>query len=303
MSGKMPESLARTIASVHGERGREWLTAFDELVAYCERTYRLRITRPYDLSYNYVAAATLADGTDAALKLCVPSAESRSEEQALRRFAGEGAARVLASEPERGILLMEQAKPGHTLHALMDDAAAMRAAAGVMRRLWKPAPTQGHPFPTVTGWTRGLERLRCKFDGGTGPLPERLVVLAERTFESLLATAGDQMLLHGDLHHGNIVAGEREPWLAIDPKGVIGEAEYEVCALLTNNLPEEGRIDLLRKRVNVLCAELPLSRKRVIQWAMSFGVLSASWCIEDGVGDPMASIARAELFERILDET
>lgn len=302
MSEKMPETLARTIASVHGERGAAWLAGFDALVAYCEQTYRLRITRTYDLSFNYVAAATLADGTEAALKLCVPSAESRSEERALRRFAGEGAARVIASDPERAILLMEQVRPGHTLQGLADDAAAMRAAAGVMRRLWKPAPTADHPFPTVAGWTKGLERLRLKFHGRTGPLPERMVALAEHTFEKLLATAGEQLLLHGDLHHGNILAGEREPWLAIDPKGVIGEAEYEACALLTNNLPAEGQIDVLRQRVNVLREELPLRRERMLQWAMSFGVLSAWWCIEDGVGDPMAAIGRAELFERLLDE-
>ncbi len=299
---KLPDAFQRTIASVHGERGRAWLAKFDDLVVYCEHVYGLRVRRAYELTYNYVAAVTLPDGTEAALKLCVPNAESRSEEQAMRFFDGRGAARVLASEPERGILLMEQVRPGHTLHALTDDDAAMRAAAGVMKRLWKPAPPEPHSFPSVARWTKGLERLRQAYGGGTGPLPERLVALAEGTFERLLATAGTPLLLHGDLHHGNILAGEREPWLAIDPKGVIGEAEYETCALLTNNLPADGRLDLLRERANVLAAELGLNRKRIVQWAMSFGVLSAWWCLEDGVGDASASIGRAELFEQLLYE-
>lgn len=299
---KLPESFRQTIKSVHGELGESWLDGFGELVRYCEAKWGLRIVHPYDLTFNYVAAVRLEDGTEAALKLCVPNKESRSEEQALRWYDGRGAVRVIASEPDRGILLMESVKPGYTLHQIQDDTEAMLAAAQAMRRLWRPAPTGPHAFPTVAGWTKGLQRLRRSFDGGTGPLPERLVELAEHTFEQLLDTAGEPLLLHGDFHHGNLLAGEREPWIAIDPKGVIGEAEYEVCALLTNNLPASGQIDILRNRVNVLASAMDLDRIRMLKWAMSFGVLSAFWCVEDGVGDPMQPIARAELFERLLLE-
>lgn len=298
----LPESFRQTIKSVHGGQGDKWLDGFDELVRYCESKWRLRIVHPYDLTFNYVAAVRLDDGTEAALKLCVPNKESRSEEQALRWYDGRGAVRVIASEPDRGILLMESVKPGYTLHKIQDDTEAMLAAAQVMRRLWRPAPAAAHAFSTVAGWTEGLKRLRRAFDGGTGPLPDRMVKLAENTFEYLLQTAGEPLLLHGDLHHGNILAGEREPWIAIDPKGVIGEAEYEVCALLTNNLPAVDQIGVLRNRVKVLASALELDRSRILKWAMSFGVLSAFWCVEDGVGNPMLSIGRAELFERLLKE-
>ncbi|MBO9597861.1 MAG: phosphotransferase [Cohnella sp.] len=299
----LPESFRRTIMNVHGEQGEKWLDGFDELVRYCEAEWKLRVVHPYDLTFNYVAAVKLDDGTEGALKLCVPHKESRSEEQALRLYDGRGAVRVIASEPDRGILLMESVKPGYTLHTVQDDTEAMLAAAQVMKRLWRPAPDAAHAFPTVAGWTGGLKRLRRAFNGGTGPLPERLVEVAENTFEHLLATAGEPLLLHGDLHHGNLLAGEREPWIAIDPKGVVGEAEYEVCALLTNHLPVNGQIHVLRNRVNVLASALELDRTRILKWAMSFGVLSAFWCVEDGVGDPMLSIGRAELFERLLKES
>ncbi len=300
---RLPELFRQTIKSVHGEQGENWLEGFDKLVRYCEEKWGLRIVRSYELTFNYVAAVRLDDGTEAALKLCVPNKESRSEEQALRWYDGRGAVRVIASEPDRGILLMESVKPGYTLHTIQDDEEAMLAAAQVMRRLWRPAPAGNHAFPSVAGWTEGLQRLRSRFDGGTGPLPERIVKLAENTFEELLRTAGQPLLLHGDLHHGNLLAGEREPWIAIDPKGVIGEAEYEVCALLTNNLPADNQIDILRNRVSVLASALDLDRARILKWAMSFGVLSAFWCVEDGVGDPMPAIARAERFERLLRES
>ncbi|WP_027087298.1 aminoglycoside phosphotransferase family protein [Cohnella panacarvi] len=298
----LPETFRQTIKSVHGARGENWLDGFGELVRYCEAKWGLRIVHSYDLTFNYVASVQLEDGTEAALKLCVPHKESRSEEQALRWYDGRGAVRVIDSEPDRGILLMESVKPGYTLHMIQDDKEAMLAAAQVMRRLWRPAPAEVHAFASVAGWTDGLKRLRRVFDGGTGPLPERMVELAENTFEQLLHTSGQPLLLHGDLHHGNILAGERDPWIAIDPKGVIGEAEYEVCALLTNNLPADDQIGILRNRVNVLASALELDRIRILKWAVSFGVLSAFWCVEDGVGDPMAAIGRAELFERLLSE-
>lgn len=298
----LPDKFRQTILGVHGEQGKIWLDRFPELISYCERNWQLKILHPYELTYNYVAAVALEDGTEAALKLCVPNKESRSEEQALRWYEGKGAARVIASEPDRGILLMESVKPGYTLHSVEDDSEAMRAAGQVMKRLWRPAPADNPVFSSVAGWTQGLKRLRQTFAGGTGPLPERMVERAERTFEQLLQTAGAPLLLHGDLHHGNILAGHREPWIAIDPKGVIGEAEYEVCALLTNHWPENDPIGVLRNRVDVLASVLELDRSRMLMWAMSFGVLSAFWFIEDGVGDPMPSIRRAELFERLLEE-
>lgn len=299
----LPESSRRTIKSVHGEQGEKWLNSFGELIRYCEAKWRLRILHPYELSFNYVAAVRLENETEASLKLCVPNKESRSEEQALRCYDGKGAVRVIASEPDRGILLMESVKPGYTLHKLQDDTEAMLAAAHIMKRLWRPAPPGTNAFPSVAGWTEGLSRLRRIYNGGTGPLPERMVALAENTFEQLLHTAGTQLLLHGDLHHGNILAGEREPWISIDPKGIIGEAEYEVCALLTNNLPESDQIGILRNRVNVLSSALQLDRSRILKWALSFGVLSAFWCIEDSVGDPMQSMRRAELFEQLMRES
>lgn len=68
-----------------------------------------------------------------------------------------------------------------------------------------------------------------------------MVGRAEELFAKLLAAPGEPLLLHGDPHHGNILAAEREPWLAIDPKGGIGEAEYGVIPFLMNHVPEDNR--------------------------------------------------------------
>ena len=83
-------------------------------------------------------------------------------------------------------------------------------------------------------WGDGFKRLRARFGGGSGPLPSALVGEAEALFAALLDTAGAPVLLHGDLHHYNILAAGGGRWLAIDPKGVVGEPAFEVVALMHN---------------------------------------------------------------------
>ncbi len=115
----------------------------------------------------------------------------------------------------------------------------------------------------------------------------------------------EPVLLHGDLHHDNILAAEREPWLAIDPKGIVGEPAYEVGALLRNPLPgllarpEPGRV--LARRIEQLAAELGFDRARIRGWALAQAVLSAWWSYEDHGDGWRETIACAELLAAIAD--
>jgi streptomycin 6-kinase len=102
------------------------------------------------------------------------------------------------------------------------------------------------------------------------------------------------VLLHGDLHHFNILAAERQPWLAIDPKGVVGEPAYEIGALLRNPTDEvvfDPQVQA--RRIDLLTAELGLDRQRVIGWGIAQAVLSGWWSYEDhGHGwEPMMALA------------
>src|SRR5262249_48229170 len=148
-----------------------------------------------------------------------------------------GMVRLLAGDQERGIMLLERLRPGVSLLHHADDAAATEIAARVMCQIWRPVPPD-HPFPTAARWASGLQRLRARYDGGTGPLPTAMVERAEALFVELLATSAEPVLLHGDLHHDNILSAEREPWLAIDPKGLVGEPAYEPGSWLRNWLPK-----------------------------------------------------------------
>ncbi len=243
----LPSPFTRTIVSIFGAAGAAWLRGLPALLAACERRWELTLGPPVDnLSYNYVAPATRADGSAVMLKAGVPHPELLGEMEMLRLGEGRGMVRLLDADPDWGVMLLERLRPGTPLVELQraDDEAATRVAARAMQALWRPAPTE-HAFPTVARWARGLERLRAAFDGGTGPFPPRLVEAAEARFADLLASSAEPVLLHGDLHHGNILQSGDAAWVAIDPKGVIGEPAYEVGALLRNPMPDIASVPAL----------------------------------------------------------
>jgi streptomycin 6-kinase len=282
---EIPDNFARTMVEVYGEEGTAWLQRLPDLLAECAQRWSLTVLPPFvPLSYNYVAPAIRADGTDVVLKVGYPGRELLAEMAALRLYGGHGIAQLLDADVGLGALLLERLTPGMPLARLTDDADATSIAAQVMRQLWRPV-TPDHPFPTVAGWAAGLGRLRDRFGGTTGPLPAALVERAERLFADLIGSMGEPVLLHGDLHHDNILTAHRQPWLALDPKGVVGEAAYETGALLRN---PAGRVlqapdpaGMMARRIDQLAAELGFEWERIRGWALAQAVLSAWWSIED----------------------
>ena len=300
----LPDKFARTMTELHGEAGAEWLDNLPSLVADFAGRWSLNVLPPFEpLSYNYVAPALRADGTDVVLKVGVPNPELLTEIEALRLYAGRGIVQILEADPDRGALLLERLKPGTPLSTLADDERATSIAAQVMRQLWRPVPAE-HPFPSLAKWTAGMQRLRDHFEGGTGPFPTPLVEMAETLFAELIDSMAQPVLLHGDLHHDNILSAQRQPWLALDPKGIVGEPAYEVGALLHNPRPQllaaphPGRV--LARRVDQLAAELEFDRSRIVGWGLAQAVLSAWWSFEDHGHGWEWAIACAKLLARLV---
>ncbi len=281
----IPDDFVRRMIAVHNEEGLAWLERLPTILANCEQRWGLTLAPPFaHLSYHYVAPAVRADGTPVVVKVCSPTGEFEREAEALRLFDGRGMVQLLDYYRQEEVLLLECLEPGTLLGTLKDDEKATSYAADVMRQLWRLIPP-GHQFPSVGDWGRGFIRLRQRYDGGTGPFPPALLAEAETLYAELSASMSESVLLHGDLHHDNILAAERQPWLAIDPKGVVGEPAYETGALLRNplpdllNMPQPGRI--LARRVDQLAEELAFDRVRVRNWGLAQAVLSAWWSVED----------------------
>jgi streptomycin 6-kinase len=278
--------LARNIAEVWGAAGEDWLRNLPALLACLCAHWSLTLGPPFsDLSYNYVTPVTLSDGARAVLKIGVPDKERLAETDALPHY-GPGMVRVLASDTSLGALLLERLEPGEPLSALTEsgrDDEATIVAAGVLRAVWRPAPP-GLNVPTVTDWVAVLAKMRRCYEGGTGPLPSDLVEQAEHDFAEL-SIVDEPLLLHGDFHHGNVLSAQRAPWLAIDPKGLIGPRGYDVGNFLRSNVgrpPDARRV--LDRRLDILSAELDIGRDTLRRWGIAQAVLSAWWSIE-GHGD------------------
>jgi streptomycin 6-kinase len=312
------QALARNVVGAWGEAGRRWLADLPATLAGVARDWDLATGEPFELSYHYVVAATCGDGTPAVLKLGVPTGDSLAREApALAAFGGCGAARLLRADLGRGALLLERVIPGGRLRDLVPaaDAAATSAAVGVMRGLHVPPPAgcplpeaglpevglpeAGLPeagLPDVAAQAAAFDRYAAAY-GAAGPLPLELVQRAGGLMRELCASATGRVVLHGDLHHDNILRGTREPWLAIDPHGTVGDPGYEIGALLFN--PDPGDRDpaltaLVPGRVEQLAGELALPVERVVAWGFVKAVLSDVWSTEEWApGAAWSPVSRA----------
>jgi streptomycin 6-kinase len=281
----LPQYFVQWVLQVHQEEGRLWLARVPEILRACEQRWGLTIEAVFpNLTFNLVMRARRQDGTPAVLKICWTSDEYQHQKEALRLFDGGGMIRLLGFYDEDEVMLLEGARPGTSLLGMSDDVMATSTAADVMRKIWRPVVGE-HSFPTVERWGLGFERLRQRFDGGSGPFPEGIVDRAEQLYGELCDSMGERVLLHGDLHQDNVLAAERQPWLAIDPKGMVGEREYETGSWLCNWLPDllrqENPRKILARRIDQFAEELGFDRVRIRDWAIAQAVLSGWWYIED----------------------
>jgi streptomycin 6-kinase len=268
------DELVKNVTEAWGQAGADWLDRLPSIVAEIEELWSVRAGEPFDLSYNYVAPAVREDGTEVVLKLGVPNDHYRREVQALHVFSGRGAVRLLKSDTVLGAMMLERINPGTYLGDASDKERVTSVAAGVMRRFWQPAPSE-HQFPEVSEYEGGLEWLQGQL-AGTGLLPRPLVMRAEAMLRELLEGRNEPVVLHGDLHPWNILSAEREPWLAIDPKGVVGDPAYDLGPFIYSlSLPQEQPARVLARRLDQFAEELGFERGRIINAVLPRAVLAA----------------------------
>jgi streptomycin 6-kinase len=298
-SVEVPPAFAQRLADSLGDAGRRWLKELPVVIAQLSREWGMTIGAPFGLSFNYVARARLADGADAVFKIGPwEDGEIEREMDALRLYGGQGACRLLAADSARRAMLLERLRPGTMLleTAAHDDDAATRIGATVMQRLWRPAeslPDPGRFKPLAEWFTRAFALHRSTYDG-PGPLPAAVLDRAEAITRDLLASAPRTVLLHGDFHHYNVLTSDREPWLAIDPKGMLGDPGYEIGPFLQNPHGPSKSPALLARRLDILAEMLAYDRVRLREWGIAHGALSACWSAENFGDSWQNAIAMAQ---------
>lgn len=285
----------------HPPSWRPWLDHLPELVAsYLER-WELSVVGELPLSYSYVLPVERADGRPCVLKLQptdLPQVEGAARELLGLRLAGPVAVEVVEEDAGNGALLLERALPGTPLDEMAerDDDAATETLANVIRGyghpLDDPASLGLRPFEEFAGV---FERFDRGPHGGvarrTSAAPAASDIhsarhIAEDVLAELLADRGDPYLLHGDLHHGNVLADEQRGLLVIDPWGLYGERSADVAPALHNPLELVARApdvdSLIRRRLAIYAEVLELEMDRLTAWCYAYNVIRVLWTLEDG---------------------
>jgi len=220
-------------------------------------------------------------------------------------FGGSGMARVY--EYIEGAALLERLNPGAQLASIaLDgrDEEATEILADVIDRMSRPRESldessreASKAFVSARDWGKGFQRYLAS---GDHQIPTRLVEQARQLYFDLCASQRGVRLLHGDLQHYNVLFDSDRGWLAIDPKGVIGEVEYEIGASLRNPYEKPELFaspQTVEKRLRCFEAKLKLNSDRALAWGFAQAVLSAIWSVEDGfavdAGNPSLRLADA----------
>jgi streptomycin 6-kinase len=274
--------------------GAEWLARLPRLAAECARTWELDLGEPMAGGHvSLVLPATRGDGSPAVLKIGFPDVESRNEAAALAFWDGDGAARLLDCDDDRRALLLERCLPGTPLWEIDDDERATRIAAAVLRRLHRSAPDAHRFRPLVAEAERWAVEIEEDWERLGRPYERRLVDAVTAAIGELAPTQPEQVLCHQDFHGGNVLQTERDGWLAIDPKPLVGERAFDAASLLRDRRWLLGRPDdarRIRRRLDVLVDELALDRERMRGWGIAHAL---AWGVSGDRAEPdMVECAR-----------
>lgn len=271
------KTFKQNIINLYGEKGNHWLSDLPRLIKQAEATHGLSDLKPVkSLSYNYVLSGF--QGSQAIiLKLGLDIEGIKREAAALKAFSGFGVVEILSDS--HGLLLLMRAIPGFSLksHFPENDDEAIHLTVNVIKRLHQAPVPHTRAFPHIKDWLTALD--------SDLKISVQILQKARELRDQLLKTAGPDVLLHGDLHHDNILKNGQD-WVVIDPKGVIGERAYEIAAFIRNPMPDllslHNAAEIIKNRITRFAKLLDLPSERIHSWCLVQAVLSWVWAIEDG---------------------
>ncbi len=278
-----------------GPSGAQWAAHAQRTLAGAFERWGLVPDGPLRTGWTAVVAPVLRDGEPLALKVVRRSVDTDGEPLALRLWAGDGAVRLVAALPSDGLLLLERLDADTDLRTLDVDTGC-HVIGALLARLHRPAPAA---LPPVSPWAR--EWLAAA--AGRDALPRRMVARCTGLLDELSGDpAADATLVHGDLHFENVLAGAREPWLAIDPQPRAGHPGWDLHAVLRNRRDELGTGAAMRwsvrRRLEVWCDAAGVPEDLARSWTIVRCGVEAVWALGDGNAEEVSfSIALAKALD------
>ncbi|MCL4859590.1 MAG: hypothetical protein KJZ93_09300 [Caldilineaceae bacterium] len=260
----VPTAFAAATVKRAGEAGRRWIAELPEMVGGLCRHWNLEVDGPSMHGYLGLVIPVRRKDEACVLKVSLGDESSAEEALALAAWDGRGAVRLLAEEPTLGALLLERLDHRRSLGDLAIGE-ALTIAGRLLRRLAIPAPPG---FATLREVGPALSAtLTANWEAYGRPMPRRTLARAMDAARDLGATAGG-LLVNYDLHDANVLAGGREPWLAVDPKVVVGDPEYGIAQLLWRRLEEIEEAGGLEPHFQLLVEAAALDAERARAWTL-----------------------------------
>jgi streptomycin 6-kinase len=273
----IPEELAATQEKYNGQAGRAFIARLPQLAADFLDRWELRVDgRPMHGVTALVLPVVRGDDTPAVLKLQLLDDESEGEPLALRVWNGHGAVRLLDHDEPTGTMLLERLDPSRMLSLLPDSREAVLVIARLLAHLTStPAPPRLRRLGDIA--RAMLDRTPGALDHVPDPEARHLLADCAAAVREVIDDPGDR-LLHWDLHYENVLASDRAPWLAIDPKPLAGDPGFDLLPTLDNRYdPTE-----ITWRFDAMTDVLALDRARARAWTLGRVLQNCLWEIEDG---------------------
>lgn len=274
------EEFKQNIISIYGSKGKQWLDELPYIISKISKKYNLaNLSSLNNMSFNYVASG-YKNNKPIILKIALDSKALNREASCLKAFAKHGAVEVIADD--NNIIIMQRAVPGATLknYFLASEAQSTEVLCLIIKELHLANIPKNHNFYYVKELLKTLDKEH--------DIPNEILSKARFLRDELLNSTKKEVLLHGDLHHDNILKNG-DGWLIIDPKGFIGDPAFELAAYLCNPIPEllqkDNAKELIIRRIKLLAEQLDIPEQRIRDWLYVKSVLCWAWSLDDNL-DP-----------------
>lgn len=293
---QIPDYFIHKATRQFGEAGPGWVKQLPSLLARCEDQWQLTDCVPAEnLSINLVCYARSALYGDVVLKIEGPHPDRFTEMTTLRLYAGRQACTCLAIDEEIAAILLERIVPGYDLRTLPDMQEQLEIGAEVIATL--PIPLQEpHGLPHYRDWiTRAIANTHAHYHPSAQMI--HVMAAAAELFDQICPGDEPRYLLHGDLHHDNMLFHNDGMWKVIDPQGVIGAPFLESARFIQNHVIDQDNVfhwDMLDDTVAYFAARLGESKYNIASAFFILHVLSTCWGCEMNYEE--------DLLARLIDE-